>query len=70
MAMRIVAFDVVERNDVGVDEIQRLARDLCQAMSAGREGASERPRWINSGAVAAADAYTAHRFEGTVDGEA
>ena len=70
MTTRIVAFDVVERSDVGVDEIGRLARDVWQAMSSGRAGASDRPRWINSGAVAAADAYTAHRFEGSVDGEA
>ncbi|WP_420880273.1 hypothetical protein [Rhodococcus sp. (in: high G+C Gram-positive bacteria)] len=70
MATRIVAFDVVERSDVGVNEIHRLARDLWQAMSSGREGASDRPRWINSGAVADADAYTAHRFEGTVESEA
>jgi len=69
MATRTIAFDVVERSDVGVDEVQRLAHDLWQAMSSDRAGASDRPRWVNSGAVADADAYTAHRFEGTVDSE-
>lgn len=33
------------------------------------DGASARPRGINSGPAAAADAYTAHRLEDTIDSE-
>ncbi|GAB2657860.1 hypothetical protein GCM10027068_42350 [Prescottella soli] len=69
MPNRIIAFDVVERSDIGTNEIQRMARDIWQALSSGRGGACERPRWINCGPVIDASAYTAHRFEGTVDSE-
>lgn len=61
-----IAFDVVERGDVGIGEIQRLACDIWRVMSSGRAGACHRPRWINSGPVADASAYVAYRFEGTV----
>lgn len=69
MAQRTIAFDVVERGDVGMREIERLARDIWRALSSGRDGACDRPRWMNSGSVADATAYIAHRFEGTVHSE-
>jgi len=69
MARRTIAFDVAERNDVGRREIERLARDIWRALSTGRDGACVRPRWINSGSVADATAYIAHRFERTVQCE-
>jgi hypothetical protein len=69
MEKRTITFDVVERTDVGTDEIQQLACDTWQALSSGRDGACDQPRWINSGSIADASAFTAHRFEGTIDSE-
>lgn len=62
-----IAFDVVERGDVGQHEIERLAHDVWQSISASHDGACEHPRWLNCEPVRDAAAYTVHRFEGTVD---
>jgi len=69
MAKSAITFDVVERGDVGTEEIRGLARDIWRALSAGRGGACDQPRWINSGSITDASAYIAHRFEGTIDTE-
>ncbi|WP_433605513.1 hypothetical protein [Prescottella agglutinans] len=67
MAYTVLSFDVVERGEVSTSEIERLALDMWQALSAGRADASPRPRWVDSGPVDGADAYVAHRFVGTID---
>ena len=59
------AFDVVERRDVPQPEVDRLAQRTWQSMSADIQGSSERPRWVNSGPVADADAFLVHRYEGS-----
>ncbi|MGF7125107.1 hypothetical protein [Rhodococcus sp. AG1013] len=62
----IIAFDVVERGDVGVGVVERLAQEVWRSMSADQEGACDHPRWITSGPVPDVEGYTSHRFEGTV----
>ncbi|GAB2654644.1 hypothetical protein GCM10027068_38370 [Prescottella soli] len=63
---KTVAFDVVERRDVPQPEVDRLAHSTWRSLTEDTTGPCERPRWVNSGPVADAEAYVVHRYEGTV----
>lgn len=62
---KTIAFDVVERREVPQSEVDGLAQSTWQSMSADMQGSCERPRWVNSGPVANADAFLVHRYEGS-----
>lgn len=62
----VVSFEVVERADVELGEIERLARRQWHAMTAEHDRVGESPRWICCGPVDPGSAYTAHRFEGLI----
>lgn len=66
-----VAFDVVERADVGAAEIERLAQRVWRSMTRDNDNSGDKPRWLfcsplDPGSADLDSAYVVHRFEGTI----